>query len=188
MRDQASVSPRAVTMGSIDETQLSSALGSMLAALNEQTSPLAALLGASTGGPPAAPTGSNVPAPTEPAAEPSGPTRGATAAMGEGVRADELLVRAASRGDLAMVRSLLDRGAVAAARNHYLLTALHWAVTLGHAQVVELLLERGAPLDTQDAEGHTPLHMAAREGDEEMVTLLLERGTVLACAPLFMPP
>jgi hypothetical protein len=179
MGEEASVSPRTTTMGPIDETQLASAFGSMLAALNEQTSPLAALLGASTGGPPAA-LQSSLPAPTAPTAEPSGPTRGATAAMGEGVRADELLVRAASRGDLAMVRSLLDRGAVAAARNHYLLTALHWAVTLGHTQVVELLLDRGTPLDVLDAEGQTPLHMAAREGDEQMVTLLIERGAVLA--------
>jgi len=151
--------------------QLTSALSSMLAALDEQTSPLAALLGANTGGPPES-SASHL----EPATAPSGLMRGATAAVGEGVRADELLVRAASRGDLAMVRDLLDRGAVAAARNHYLLTALHWAVTLGHTQVVELLLERGTPINAQDAEGHTPLHMAAREGDAEMVMFLLEQG------------
>ena len=51
-----------------------------------------------------------------------------------------MLVTAASRGDAKRVQELLDHGAVAASRNHYLLTALHWAVTLGHTEVVQVQL------------------------------------------------
>ena len=92
------------------------------------------------------------------------------------VRTDELLVQAASRGEVDRVRALLDHGAVAAGRNHYLLTALHWAVTLGHTEVVQLLLDRGADLNARSRDGHTPLHMAAREGDPAMTALLLAAG------------
>ena len=45
------------------------------------------------------------------------------------VRTDELLVQAASRGEVDRVRALLDHGAVAAGRNHYLLTAEGKAAT-----------------------------------------------------------
>ena len=56
----------------------------------------------------------------------------------EAVRTDELLVTAATRGDYARVKEYLDHGAVSSARNHNLLTALHWAVTMGHMDVAEV--------------------------------------------------
>ena len=54
------------------------------------------------------------------------------------VRTDEFLITAAMRGDLARVKEYLDHGAISSARNHHLLTALHWAVTMGHMEVVEV--------------------------------------------------
>ena len=56
----------------------------------------------------------------------------------EAVRTDEYLITAATRGDLARVKDYLDHGAVSSARNHHLLTALHWAVTMGHTEVAEV--------------------------------------------------
>ena len=90
------------------------------------------------------------------------------------IRQDELLVQAASRGELEKVRTMLDHRAMVSARNNKLLTALHWAVTMGHRDVAELLIERGADVEAKAADGHTPLHMAAREGDAQMVQCLLE--------------
>ena len=89
------------------------------------------------------------------------------------IRQDDLLVQAASRGELEKVRAMLDHGAVVKGNNK-LLTALHWAVTMGHRDVAELLIERGANVEAKAADGHTPLHMAAREGDAQMVQCLLE--------------
>lgn len=90
------------------------------------------------------------------------------------VRQDELLVQAASRGELEKVREMLDHRASASAQNNLMLTALHWAVTMGHRDVVELLIERGASVQAKSQDGNTPLHMAAREGDAEIVETLLE--------------
>ena len=89
------------------------------------------------------------------------------------IRQDDLLVQAASRGELEKVRAMLDHGAVVKGNNK-MLTALHWAVTMGHRDVVALLIERGANVEAKAADGHTPLHMAAREGDAQMVQCLLE--------------
>jgi hypothetical protein len=89
------------------------------------------------------------------------------------IRQDDLLMQAASRGELEKVRAMLDHGAVVKGNNK-LLTALHWAVTMGHRDVAELLIERGAAVEARAADGHTPLHMAAREGDAQMVQCLLE--------------
>ena len=89
------------------------------------------------------------------------------------IRQDDLLMQAASRGELEKVRAMLDHGAVVKGNNK-LLTALHWAVTMGHGDVAELLIERGADVEARAADGHTPLHMAAREGDAQMVQCLLE--------------
>ena len=69
---------------------------------------------------------------------------------------------------------MLDNKAIVSARNNKLLTALHWAVTMGHVAVADLLIERGADVEAKATDGHTPLHMAAREGDAEMVQRLLE--------------
>ena len=82
-------------------------------------------------------------------------------------------MQAASRGEIEKVRAMLDHGAVIKGNNK-LLTALHWAVTMGHRDVAELLIERGAAVEARAADGHTPLHMAAREGDAQMVQCLLE--------------
>lgn len=92
------------------------------------------------------------------------------------IRADELLTTAAFRGEVDRVRHMLDRGAVSTAHDTQLLTAMHWAASMGHCEVVELLIERGADPNARARDGNSPLHMAAREGDADLATLLLEAG------------
>lgn len=53
------------------------------------------------------------------------------------IRTDEMLVTSATRGELSRVKEYLDHGALSTARSHHLLTALHWAVTMGHHDVAE---------------------------------------------------
>eukprot|EP01136_Pigoraptor_vietnamica_P000099 Opistho-1_new@24980 len=55
-------------------------------------------------------------------------------------------------------------------------TALHLAVTDGHADVVSVLLDYGANINATNAGSETALVCAARLGREECVRVLLERG------------
>jgi ankyrin repeat protein len=86
------------------------------------------------------------------------------------------LQRAAAKGQLAVVRFLLDQGARVDARGSGGGTALHTAAETGHKAVVELLLERGAKLNAEDSQGRTPLHLAAGKGFLAITRFLLERG------------
>lgn len=50
-------------------------------------------------------------------------------------------------------------------------TALHYAVTLGHADATYLLLELGADPNRQDRKGRTPAHCGCARGKFETVML-----------------
>ena len=57
---------------------------------------------------------------------------------------------ACDRGNIDVVRALLDAGAdVAAADSFYRATAMDWALNKGHLEIVKLLFERGAPNSEQ---------------------------------------
>ena len=86
---------------------------------------------------------------------------------------ESALMLAALKGDLAMVRALLERGARV---NQPGWTALHYAATGPEPQVVRLLIERGAALDAGSPNLTTPLMMAAQYGAEDSIKLLLQRG------------
>lgn len=55
-------------------------------------------------------------------------------------------------------------------------TALHYAVTLGHADAVALLLDLDADPNRQDRKGRTPAHCGCAKGQFETVKLLKDRG------------
>eukprot|EP00250_Pteridium_aquilinum_P033279 c5402_g1_i1 orf=1-2583(-) len=98
----------------------------------------------------------------------------------EALEAGEELLRAARRGDVTAVATLLQHGGGkrAWAQDREGWTALHVAAFKGHVQIVHRLLLAGGTkvLEERDAEGHTPLHCAAEGGSIEVVELLLAMG------------
>jgi len=101
----------------------------------------------------------------------------ATAAGAQTADPGAELRAAATRGDLAQVRALLDAGVDVNARTDYGATALSYAADKGHAQVVKLLLERGAEVDPEDTFYHsTPITWAGYNGHAEVVELLIAAG------------
>jgi hypothetical protein len=99
---------------------------------------------------------------------------------------DELR-RAASAGDLAKVKELLDKRVDINAANRYGGTALAFACDKGHTEVVRLLLERGANPNTKDTfYNFTPIGWAAQKGHGEILRLLLDKGAVADDQTLMM--
>ena len=89
---------------------------------------------------------------------------------------DESLVRAARRGDLAKVQTLLDRGHSINVRSRHGDTALIMAASKADGVLVRALLARGAEVDAKSDNGYTALIMAASKGDRDGVHALLEKG------------
>jgi ankyrin repeat protein len=80
---------------------------------------------------------------------------------------DTALHRAARRGDLAVVKWLLNQsGSIDAAGNAYRRTPLMLAVCNRNDAVVEQLLQHGARLDARDVDDATVLHLAFMEKTE----------------------
>ena len=90
-------------------------------------------------------------------------------------KGDSALADAASRGDLAAARLLLDRGADVNAVDHRGYTPLILAAQHDRdsPELVRLLLARGADVRAQ-AEGHTAVTIAERRGETELVRMLRE--------------
>lgn len=77
---------------------------------------------------------------------------------------------AADRGNLEIVRLLVERGADPNKKDtFYGATPVSWAIDKGHASIVRLFLERGAPV------GPELLQSGASEGNAELVGLALEK-------------
>ncbi len=84
---------------------------------------------------------------------------------------------AASRGEAAVVRSLLEAGASVDEPNEYGATALILASMGGHADVVRVLLEAGADADLADGFYRLkPLEWAAENAHKDIVSLLYGNG------------
>lgn len=83
------------------------------------------------------------------------------------------LMLAAIRGNVAVSRRLVERGARI---NLPGWTPLHYAASGPAPELVALLLDRGAEVDAASPNASTPLMLAARYGSEASVTLLLARG------------
>jgi hypothetical protein len=102
------------------------------------------------------------------------------ALLASGTRADAMLsrggetplMRAAARGDVEVVRALLDAGADVNAERADGFTPLILAVFFGHEGVVRLLVERGADASARTRLGTTAARWAAARGFAEMAVLL----------------
>jgi ankyrin repeat protein len=92
---------------------------------------------------------------------------------------DEAFVYAAKCGRIAVLETLLQRGANINAEP-YNGTALHWACSKGHVATVTWLLDHGANIHGLSKlggeAGLSALHVAAWSGQTEVAHLLLQRG------------
>jgi ankyrin repeat protein len=87
-----------------------------------------------------------------------------------------VLTRAASRGNVEVVKSLLAHGADVNGRGPWGVTALMYA-NPENTETSRLLLDAGAPIDARDDDRATALmYAAAMGGSTEKVRLLLTRG------------
>jgi ankyrin repeat protein len=57
-----------------------------------------------------------------------------------------------------------------------LLTPMHFAAMIGHAEMVDFLLSKGANINAQDVDGATPLHLAISNSHLAVVKLLVQSG------------
>lgn len=106
----------------------------------------------------------------------------------------DALMKAASMGQEATCRALLDRGAQVSTTDHQGRSCLHYAANGGHAQVCQLLVERGADFEAQDQDGMTPLAWAQENGggardylESLAQTRAFERQTAAVLADNFNP-
>jgi ankyrin repeat protein len=89
---------------------------------------------------------------------------------------DERLVDAVARGNEALVRVLIERGANVNAKSVDGSTALHAAVHADRPSILDLLLRKGADVAARDRYGVTPLAMASLTGDAALIARLLDAG------------
>jgi Ankyrin repeats (3 copies) len=83
---------------------------------------------------------------------------------------------AVRKGDVALVTTLLDKGADVNAKFRYGTTALFKAAERGHTEVVKLLLARGADVSVKDTfYGATAMTWALQNDHVEVVRALLEK-------------
>lgn len=93
---------------------------------------------------------------------------------------------AAHEGDVDRVRQFLQKGAdINAVITNNGNTALHWAISRGHANVVEELVQAGARLDMPDKKGHTQMDFAKGIGPH--MVKILETPPKPAPAPEALP-
>ena len=97
--------------------------------------------------------------------------------------ASQALLNAVSRGQLAVIEHLLDRGAPIAAVNRMGETALHQAARHDQRDAAALLLARGASADVLTPGGVTPHHLAAQKGHQDCAALLSGAGADVGIRP-----
>lgn len=89
---------------------------------------------------------------------------------------DDLLERAATRGDVQAAQQLIGDGMALETRLDIGRTPLIVAATNGHLGLVQHLIEAGADLDARDNNGSTALIMAIYEGHLAVVKALINAG------------
>jgi hypothetical protein len=89
----------------------------------------------------------------------------------------EQLLAAARKGDVAVVKQLLDKGADVNAKNRYNSTPLFFACDRGHLEVAKLLIERGADMNVKDNfYNATALSWAMNKKHNDLVEYMIVKG------------
>ena len=93
------------------------------------------------------------------------------------VEGETALTNASYKGNVMIVRILLDNGAdIGIEAGNYDLTATMRASSRGHVEVERLLLDRGVNVNAVNKHGYSALLMASSTGHTAVVCLLLDRG------------
>jgi ankyrin repeat protein/beta-lactamase regulating signal transducer with metallopeptidase domain len=125
------------------------------------------------------------------------PAKPVDVAVDKQEKSEETLHKAVAEGDVALVKSLISKGADVNAKNEDSrsgLRPLHIAARAGHANIVELLINKGADVSAKDSRNYTPLYyavwsnrtalMQAMEcGHTEVVELLIRSGADVNVLP-----
>ena len=81
---------------------------------------------------------------------------------------------AAAKGDIAIVRYLIEHGADIKAQDHTLnRSVIHFAAENGNIDCIKYLAEKGADLQDKDSYGATALHYAARANNLDAIKFLV---------------
>ncbi|GAH09892.1 unnamed protein product [marine sediment metagenome] len=83
-------------------------------------------------------------------------------------KGETALHRASFTGDMARVKSLINRDADVSAKSKIGSTPLHFAAVKGHKEVAQLLIAAGADVNAKNKYGDTPLPRAAADGGGTM--------------------
>lgn len=86
------------------------------------------------------------------------------------------LLVAAGKGELELVKAMLDSGADPNMTDRKGLTPLMYAARKDEPEVIKLLLARGADIDAKDKSGWSALMVAIKKDHPEMARMLLEHG------------
>src|SRR3954447_17455437 len=86
------------------------------------------------------------------------------------------LADAAERGNISLIRTLLDARADVNAAQVDGMTALHWAVYRDDVETARLLVRSGAKVNAVNRYGVPPLSLACTNGNADLVSLLLSAG------------
>ena len=97
-------------------------------------------------------------------------------AIADSAAADERMLQAAARGDVAAVRLLLRDNVDVNTADSDGTTALHWAVWAEDVATAEELLRAGAKVSAANAFKVTPVYVAAEHGHVGLVRRLLDVG------------
>jgi ankyrin repeat protein len=102
---------------------------------------------------------------------------------------DTVMHIASTRGDLGMIKMLLERDAnlehaspgpdLCQSKNREAFTPLHCACWRKHANVARALVEGGSDVEAVTSNRSTALHLAAWHGDVEICELLLDAGALI---------
>jgi len=89
---------------------------------------------------------------------------------------NQILLSAASSGNIDSVRRLIAARAYVNYRDNQDRTPIFIASARGHIEIVQALIEAGADVNIPNNEGETPLSIANEFGHDDVVQVLIEVG------------
>ena len=108
--------------------------------------------------------------------------------FGQELNESQKFMEAASKGEMALVKSFLDKGFSTEFKDKVGRTPLHLAAKNGHQATADILLQYGAEINAKDNEGHTPLDLAEAAQHDGLIKYLLGKGAKRAEAPSGLKP